>query len=71
MDSSLEYYEVAFWVSFYGPFLKSILSDMSMAALAFFFFLSIFLDHKGLKLETNFNKKLENIQIDGDWIACY
>ena len=36
MDSSLEYYEVTFWVSFYGHFLMSILSDMSLATLAFF-----------------------------------
>ena len=31
VDSSFEYYEVTFWVSLYGPFLKSILSDMSIA----------------------------------------
>ena len=37
MDSSLEYYEVTFWVSFYGSFLKSILSDMSIVIPAFFF----------------------------------
>ena len=39
MDSSLEYNEVTFWVSFYGSFFffKSILSYMSIATLDFFF----------------------------------
>ena len=37
MDSSLEYYEVTFWVSFYGSFFfKSILSDMSISTPVFF-----------------------------------
>ena len=36
VDSSLEYYEVTFWISVYGPYLKSILSDMSIATPAFF-----------------------------------
>ena len=37
VDSSFEYYEVTFWVSFYGLFfLMSIFSDMSIATLAFF-----------------------------------
>ena len=49
MDSSLEYYEVTFWASFYSPFLKSNLSDMSIAALAFFL-LSIFLEYFILSL---------------------
>ena len=38
VDSSFEYDEVTFWMSPYGPFLKSILSDMSIATPAFFFF---------------------------------
>ena len=36
VDSSIEYYEVTFWVSLYDPSLKSILSDMSIATPAFF-----------------------------------
>ena len=33
---------------------------------------SIFSDHKGLKLETNLKeKKTQNTQNHGDWIACY
>ena len=36
MDSSLEYYEVFFWVSFYGLCFESVLSDKSIATLAFF-----------------------------------
>ena len=36
VDSSFEYYEVSFWLSLYDPFLKSILSDMSIATPAFF-----------------------------------
>ena len=30
---------------------------------------SIFSDHNGLKLETNFKEKLKKIQIHGDWIT--
>ena len=37
VDSSFEYYEVTFWVSVYGPYLKSILFDMCIATPAFFF----------------------------------
>ena len=37
MDSSLQYYEVTFWVSLWHFFLKSILSDMSITTPAFFF----------------------------------
>ena len=36
MDSSFEYYEVSFWVSFLWLFLKSIFGNMSIATLAFF-----------------------------------
>ena len=36
VDSSFEYCEVTFWVSLYGPFLKSIFSDMSIASPVFF-----------------------------------
>ena len=33
---------------------------------------SIFSEHKGLKLETNLReKKTQNTQKHGDWIACY
>ena len=43
---SLEYYEVTFWVSFYGPFFEVIVSDMTVATPAFFFFfLSICLEY--------------------------
>ena len=32
---------------------------------------SIFLDHKNLKLETNFKEKTQKHSIHGDGIACY
>ena len=37
MDCSLEFYEVSFWIAFMALVLKSVLSHVSNATLAFFF----------------------------------